>query len=87
MATIANIMYLKYSTKRTTLKETRSATMNIFRNVLSSVLFKSFVKVELNYVCSNKSIYYSYKLHGKVNYLIKQVCFSLDGLVFSYFSK
>ena len=30
------------------LKETRSVTMNIFRNI--SFLFKSFVKIELSYV-------------------------------------
>ena len=32
----------------TTLKETKSATMNIFRNFY--FVFKSFVKVELSYV-------------------------------------
>ena len=59
------------------LKETKSATMNIFRNFY--FVFKSFVNVEFSYVFHNKSVHYSYKLHGKVNYLIKQVCFSLIG--------
>ena len=38
-------------------------------------LFKSFVKAELSF--HKKSVHYSWKLHGKVNYLIKQVCFLL----------
>ena len=42
-------------------------------------VFKSFVKVEFKLGFHNKSVHYSWKLHGKVNYLLKQVCFSLVG--------
>ena len=40
------------------IKETRSATMNIFR-FFFYFLIKSFVKVELSYVFHNKSVHYS----------------------------
>ena len=42
------VKYLKGIHKKNLLKETKSATMNIFRNFLFS--FKSSVKVELSYV-------------------------------------
>ena len=48
-------------------KETKSATMNIFGKC------KSRIKLSFH----NKSVHYSRKLHGKVNYLIKQVFFLL----------
>ena len=35
---------------KTSLKETRSVTMNIFRK--KKILFKSFVKMEISYVCT-----------------------------------
>ena len=35
---------------QSSLKETKSATMNIFRLFFFFIFFKSFVKVELNYV-------------------------------------
>ena len=49
-------------------KETRSATMNIFRNCY--FLFKSFVKVELSYVFTTRKSELSYK----------QVCLYLVGI-------
>ena len=55
-------------------KETKSATMNIFHKK-KIFYFKSFVKGEFSYVFT-----INLKLHGKVNYLIKQVCFSLVAL-------
>ena len=56
------------------LKVTKSAIMNIFRK-----------KIFLNYICKNriklcfhdKSVIYSWKLHGKVSYLIKTSVFLL----------
>ena len=46
------------------------------------LLFKSFVNIELSYVCfHNKYVHYSSKLHRKVNYLIKQVIFLLLGII------
>ena len=59
------------------LKETKSATMNIFSIFL--FLFKSFVKVELSYVFTINLFNKAEKLHGKVNYLVKKVCFSRVG--------
>ena len=50
--------------------------MNIFWKKI--LIFKSFVKAELS-CFHNKSVYYSCKLHGKVNYLIKTCVFSLVG--------
>ena len=50
--------------------------MNIFRFFYFP--FKSFVS-RIKLCFHNKSVHYSLKLHGKVNYLIKQVCFSLVG--------
>ena len=58
-------------------KETKSAAMTIFE--FFYFVFKSFVKVEVKLCFHNKSVHYSWKLHGKVNYLIIQVCFSLVG--------
>ena len=44
------------------------------------LLFKSFVKIKLSYVCfHNKYVHYSSKLHRKVNYLLKTGDFSLIG--------
>ena len=59
------------------LKETKSATMNIFR--IFYFLFKSFVKVELSYVFTINLFTMAENCTEKVNYLIKQVCFSLVG--------
>ena len=58
-------------------KETKSATMNIFRFFLFSfqIICKSRIKIRFH----NKYVHYSSELHGKVNYLIKQVCFSRVG--------
>ena len=53
------------------LKETKSATMNIFR------IF-SFVKVELSYVFKI-NLFTRAETTRKGNYLIKQVCFSRVG--------
>ena len=41
-------------------------------------LFKSFVKVELSYVFTI-NLFTIAEMHGKVNYLIKEVCFCLVG--------
>ena len=59
-------------------KETKSATMNIFRK---NFFFKNGVcKSRIKPCFLNKSVHYSCKLHGKVNYLIKTgVFFSLVG--------
>ena len=38
------------------LKETKSVTMNTFRKIFFSFLFKSFVKVELSYVFTIKML-------------------------------
>ena len=53
--------------------------MTIFRNFL--VVFISFVKVELSYVFTINlfTIHVAENCTEKVNYLIKQVCFSLVG--------
>ena len=59
------------------LKETKSATMNIFRNFLFPFLIICNSRIKL--FLQKKSVHYSWKLRGKVNYLIKQVCFSLFG--------
>ena len=59
-------------------KETSSATMNIFR-FFFYFLFKSFVKVELSYVFTINLFTIAENCSGKVNYLTKQVCFSLVG--------
>ena len=58
-------------------KETTSATMNIFRIFLFSFLIICKRRIKLCF--HNKKVHNSWKLHGKVNYLIKQVCFSLVG--------
>ena len=50
--------------------------MNIFRFFLFS--FKSFVKVESSYVFTI-DLFTRAVLHGKVNYLIIQVCFTRVG--------
>ena len=48
--------------------------MNIYR--FFYFLFKSFVKVELSFVFTI-NLFTIAENHGKVNYLIKQACFSL----------
>ena len=58
-------------------KETRSVTMNIFRK--KNFLFKSFVKIELSYVFTINMFSTSWKLQGKVNYLMKKCVFFLIG--------
>ena len=59
-------------------KETRSATMNIFRKIFFCK--NGVCKSRIKSCFLNKSVHYSYKLHGKVNYLIKTgVFFSLVG--------
>ena len=60
------------------LKETKSATMNIFQKIFFSK--NGVCKSRIKLCFHNKSVYYNnLKLHVKVNYLIKQVCFSLVG--------
>ena len=50
-------------------KAAYSVTMNIFE--FFYFLFKSFEKVELNYVFTIKMFSTAENMHGKVNYLIK----------------
>ena len=52
--------------------------MNFFRNFYIFFL-KSFVKVELSYVFTINMFTIAENCTEKVNYLIKQVCFSLVG--------
>ena len=59
-------------------KETKSATMNIFR-ICFYFLFKSFVKVELSYVFTIKLFTIAENCTEKWIILYKQVCFSLVG--------
>ena len=61
-------------------KETKSATMNISRKIFFS---KNGVCKSRIYSCFlNKSVHYSCKLHGKVNYLIKTGFFLLLVIIF-----
>ena len=59
------------------LKETKSATMNMFRKIFFSFNLICKRRIKLNF--HNKSVHYSWKLHGTVNYLIKTGMFSLVG--------
>ena len=59
-------------------KETKSASMDIFR-IFFYFLFKSFVKVELSYAFTINMFTIAENYTEKVNYLIKQVCFSRVG--------
>ena len=59
----------------TSIKETKSATMNIFRFFFFSFLFKSFVKVEFSYVFTINLFAIAENCTEKVKYLTKQVCF------------
>ena len=56
------------------LKETRSVTMNIFRE---KILFKSFVKIELSYIFTINIVSKAENCMEKKNYLIKRGVFSL----------
>ena len=56
-------------------KETKSATMNLFLKIFFS--FKIICKSRIKLSFHNKSVHYSWKLHGNVNNLIKQVYFLL----------
>ena len=58
-------------------KEAKSATMNIFRKFLFSIeiICKSRIKLSFHI----KSVRYSCKLHGKVNYFVKTGVISLVG--------
>ena len=51
--------------------------MNIFRKQLFSFLIICKNRIKLSF--HNKSVHYSCKLHGKVNYLIKTGVLSLVG--------
>ena len=60
--------YISY-VKHQLFKETRSAIMNIFRKKIFSKNGVCTSKIKSCF--HNKSVHYSWKLHGKVNYLIK----------------
>ena len=46
-------------------------------SIFSLFSFQIICKSRFKVCFHNKSVHYSLKLHGKVNYLIKQVCFLL----------
>ena len=58
-------------------KETKSVTMNVFRKKIFSN--NGVCKSRIKLCFHNKSVHYSLKLHGKVNYLMKTGVFSLVG--------
>ena len=60
-----------------TFKETKSATVNIFRKKIFSL--KIICKSRIKFIFHNKSVHYSWKLHGKMNYLRKTGVFNLVG--------
>ena len=67
-------IFVKKCEVDSTFKETKSATMNIFRKFLFSFIIICKSRIKLSFL--NKYVHYSWKLHGKVNYVIKQVFFS-----------
>ena len=71
-----NISIFSSVREQSIFKETKSATTNIFRkkkNSSKNGVCKSRIKLCFH----DKSVHYSWKLHGKVNYPIKQVFFLL----------
>ena len=61
------------------IKETKSATINIFRKKIFSFLI--FCKSRIKLCFNNKSVHYSWKLHEKWIILLKQVFFSLLAII------